>query len=159
MSERALAYDDEPVSHRFIVIAEVAGMRGETLEYLVRSLLSEGEINYVTVTKGPERPKPMRIHRKGPTGLISTTTRLRVHHENETRVFSIQVDDSPNLTRDTEEPSKRGRRPPDMGCWPALQAWLAAGETRALIPYSEALAEKMPPPPSACGATSRRSST
>jgi Flp pilus assembly CpaF family ATPase len=54
MSERALAYDDEPVSHRFIVIAEVAGMRGETLEYLVRSLLSEGEINYVTVTKGPE---------------------------------------------------------------------------------------------------------
>jgi hypothetical protein len=146
MSERALAYDDEPVSHRFIVIAEVAGMRGEILEYLVRSLLSEGEINYITVTNTPNGLKPMRIHRKGPTGLISTTTRLRVHHENETRVFSVQAEDSPDLTREVLKTlAKEDAEPPDIGRWRALQTWLAAGETSVVIPYAEALAENVPP--------------
>jgi hypothetical protein len=36
MSERALAYSDEPLSHRFLVIYEAAGLRGEFASYLVR---------------------------------------------------------------------------------------------------------------------------
>jgi hypothetical protein len=46
MSERALIYDSEPLVHRMLVLYEAAGIRGDIASYLVRSLLSEGRINY-----------------------------------------------------------------------------------------------------------------
>jgi hypothetical protein len=51
MSERALAYSTEPVQHRYVVLYEAAGMKGQTASYLIRSLLSEGRIRYETVEK------------------------------------------------------------------------------------------------------------
>jgi hypothetical protein len=51
LSEHSLAYDDEPISHRFIVIFEAAGMTGEMATYFIRSLLSEGRLRYLTVEK------------------------------------------------------------------------------------------------------------
>ena len=51
MSEHALAYDQEPLQHRMLVIYEAAGMAGEMQSYLIRSLLSEGKVRYVTVEK------------------------------------------------------------------------------------------------------------
>ena len=51
MSERALAYSEEPLSHRFLILAEAAGMSGEFQTYLIRSLLSEGRLRYETVKK------------------------------------------------------------------------------------------------------------
>ncbi len=39
MSERALAYSEEPLSHRILVIYEAAGIRGDFATYLLRSLL------------------------------------------------------------------------------------------------------------------------
>src|SRR5215208_3640140 len=42
MSERTLAYSEEPIKHRFLIIYEAAGMIGEFATYLMRSLLSEG---------------------------------------------------------------------------------------------------------------------
>ena len=39
MSERALAYSEEPLKHRMLVIYEAAGMTGDFASYLVRSLL------------------------------------------------------------------------------------------------------------------------
>jgi hypothetical protein len=42
MSERALAYSDEPIKHRMLVLYEAAGQAGDIGSYLMRSLLSEG---------------------------------------------------------------------------------------------------------------------
>jgi hypothetical protein len=62
------------------------------------------------------------------------------------RVFSVQAEDSPGLTREVLKTlAKEDAEPPDMGRWHALQTWLAAGETRVVIPYAEALAENVPP--------------
>ena len=55
MSERALAYGTEPLSHRFLVLFEAAGLESDFASYLVRSLLSEGCVRYETVEKGKER--------------------------------------------------------------------------------------------------------
>jgi MarR family len=99
MSERALAYSEEPLSHRFLVIYEAPGMGGEFQTYLIRSLLSEGRIRYETVMKTSEGVKPHLIERKGPTGLIVTTTALRLHSENETRLLSLTVTDTQDQTR------------------------------------------------------------
>ena len=42
MSERTLAYSEEPIKHRFLVIYEAEGMASDFATYLIRSLLSEG---------------------------------------------------------------------------------------------------------------------
>src|SRR5262249_36426104 len=51
MSARALAYSNEPLQHRHLVIYEAAGMASDFATYLIRSLLSEGCIRYETVEK------------------------------------------------------------------------------------------------------------
>jgi len=91
MSNRALAYSTEPLKHRHLVIYEVAGMASEFATYLIRSLLSEGRLRYETAGK--------LIEREGPTGIITTTTSLRLHPENETRMLSVTVSDSQEQTR------------------------------------------------------------
>ena len=53
MSERALAYSDEPLRHRMLVLVEADGMHSEFASYLLRSLLSEGCLRYETVEKTP----------------------------------------------------------------------------------------------------------
>src|SRR5680860_1107575 len=82
MSPKALAYTDESLKHRTIVLYEVEGIP-EDGEYLIRSLLSEGRVAYETVESTPLGLKPRVIVKEGPTNLIATTTRSRIHPENE----------------------------------------------------------------------------
>jgi hypothetical protein len=147
MSEHALAYSDEPLVHRFLVIYEAAGMESEFQTYLIRSLLSEGRVRYETVEKTSEGMKPRLIERAGPTGLIVTTTRTRLHPENETRLISLTVTDTQEQTRDIMAAlaSETERERPYMEAWHALQAWLEGAERRVTIPYANELAGSIPP--------------
>jgi hypothetical protein len=146
MSERALAYSDEPLSHRHLVIYEAAGMASDLTSYLIRSLLSEGRIRYETVEKTKEGMKARLIDRPGPTGLIVTTTAVKLHPENETRLFSVTVNDTPDQTRRIFADLAGGRidqvnrRP-----WLDLQGFLERGEHRVVIPWARVLAELVPP--------------
>jgi hypothetical protein len=99
MSERALAYGTEPLSHRFLVLFEAAGLESDFASYLVRSLLSEGCVRYETVEKGKDGELKARlVEREGPTGLIVSTTSVSLHPENETRLFSVSATDTPKQT-------------------------------------------------------------
>jgi len=147
MSERTLAYSEEPIKHRFLVIYEAAGMSGEFATYLMRSLLSEGKVRYETVEKTSEGMKPRLIEREGPTGLIVTTTAVKLHPENETRLLSLTVTDTEAQTRAVmaalaEEAGEAG---PNFEPWYALQVWLESAEHRVWIPYAKILAELIPP--------------
>lgn len=145
MSDRALAYSDEPLAHRFLVIYEAAGLNGEMATYLIRSLLSEGCVRYETVEKTKDGLRPRLIQRDGPTGLLLTTTALALHPENETRFFSISVTDTPDQTRNVMlEMAREGGARPDLTCWHALQSWLECGEHRVSVPFGEALAGLIP---------------
>jgi len=146
MSERALAYSEEPLSNKFLVIYEAAGLHGDFASYLLRSLLSEGCVRYETVEKTSSGMRPRLIKRDGPTGVIVTTTKTSLHPENETRMFSLSVIDTPEQTREVlltlaDEAVIR----PDLGPWHALQTWLESAEHRVTIPYSRDLAERIPP--------------
>ena len=147
MSERALAYSDEPLVHRFLVIYEAAGMESEFQTYLIRSLLSEGRVRYETVEKTADDMKPRLIERPGPTGLIVTTTRTRLHPENETRLISLAVTDTQDQTRDilAALASETEGEMPDMESWHALQTWLEGAERSVKIPYAKKLAGSIPP--------------
>jgi hypothetical protein len=144
MSEKTLLYTDEPLSHRHIILSEAAGLSGDFQEYVIRTLLSEGFLEYEFVEKTSDGLRPRRITKEGPTGFITTTTRDKLHAENETRYLSLTVTDTREQTRRVFRALADGRtEEPDRGRWHALQTWLEAGEHRVTIPYAGVLAEKM----------------
>jgi hypothetical protein len=147
MSERTLAYSEEPIKHRFLVIYEAAGMSGEFATYLMRSLLSEGRVRYETVEKTSEGIKPRFIEREGPTGLIVTTTAVKLHPENETRLLSLTVTDTQDQTRAVMAAlaKEASEAAPNFEPWHALQVWLEGAEHRVSMPYAKILAELIPP--------------
>ena len=150
MSERALAYSEEPLSHRFLVLFEGEALQGDFVSYIVRSLLSEQRVRYETVEKTSDGLKSRLIEKEGPTGLLVTTTAVTLHPENETRFFSLPISDTAEQTRDillaqadsiNDLHSESGV---DFGVWHALQRWLQGSEHRVYIPYAKALAELIP---------------
>jgi DNA-binding MarR family transcriptional regulator len=156
MSEHALAYSEEPIDHRFLVIYELAGLNSEFATYLLRSLLSEQRVRYETVEKGPDGVLKARlIEREGPTGLILTTTRAALHPENATRMLTIAVTDTPEQTgavlvktaQAAHSESKEAGISAEVGLerWQALQMWLECAEHRVMIPYAEDLAKMIRP--------------
>jgi hypothetical protein len=147
MSDRTLAYSEEPIRHRFLVIYEAAGMSGEFATYLMRSLLSEGRVRYETVEKTSEGIKPRLIEREGPTGLIVTTTAVKLHPENETRLLSLTVTDTQEQTRAVMAAlaKEASEAAPDLATWHALQVWLESAEHRVWIPYAKTVAQLIPP--------------
>jgi hypothetical protein len=147
MSDRALAYGDEPLQHRMLVLYEAEGMSGDTASYLIRSLLSEGCVRYETVEKTPHGLRGRLIEREGPTGLIVTTTRDGLHPENETRLISLTLADGQDQTRailaalaDEDRRDEVDRAP-----WHALQRWIAASGARVAVPFAMNLVGLIPP--------------
>jgi hypothetical protein len=129
-----------------LVLYEAAGIQEGLATYLLRSLLSEGRIRYETVEKTDQGMQPRLIEREGPTGLIVTTTAVSLHPENETRLFSIPISDTPAQTKGVMRALAHGQRERvNLEPWQALQVWLARGLTPVVIPYAEALAELVPP--------------
>lgn len=149
MSERALAYSEEPLAHRFLVLYEATGLGGDFAQYLIRSLLSEGRVRYETVEKGPDNKlRPRLIEREGPTGFITTTTAIQLHHENETRYLSVEVDDSPSqtaaiLARQGREAARlRKATEIDLTPFHAFQTCLEVDPPAVVIPYGEEIAAR-----------------
>jgi DNA-binding MarR family transcriptional regulator len=92
LSSKALIYADIDLQHKHLVIYEEDG--NEESEYLVRTLLSEGHITYLTTEKTAAGLKGRLIERPGPTGLVTTMTRANTREDNESRAWSLYVDDS-----------------------------------------------------------------
>jgi hypothetical protein len=147
MSERALAYGEEPLKHRMLVLYEAEGMSGDTASYLIRSLLSEGCVRYETVEKTPQGLQGRLIEREGPTGLIVTTTRDGLHPENETRLISLTLADGQEQTRAilTALAEEDRRDEVDREPWRALQQWISSGDARVVIPFASTLVSLIPP--------------
>jgi len=148
MSEHALAYGDEPLAHRIIVVYEAARLTGDLSTYLIRSLLSEGRICYDTVEKTKDGLTARRIEREGPTGLITTTTAVGLHPENETRLLSVTVTDTPEQTKliMRAQAGRQGRTDNiDIAPWHALQQAIALEPPHIVIPFALELADLIPP--------------
>ena len=151
MSERALVYSTEEYSHRTLVVYEVTALRegveDDMTSYFVRSLLSEGRIVYPVTVRGEDGGFVTKtIVKEGPTNLIFTTTKTRVHAENETRILSLATDDSREQTaRVLLELADENNGGDDLQEWRDLQCWLAEQPHRVTIPYARHLARRVPP--------------
>jgi hypothetical protein len=151
MSEKALIYSTEEYAHRTLIVYEIVALRegveDDMTSYFIRSLLSEGRIEYpVTVRDQDGGFTTKTIIKEGPTNLIFTTTKTKVHAENETRILSLATDDSREQTaRVLLELADEGRVGSDLSEWQDLQRWLASAEHRVTIPYARELVAKVPP--------------
>ena len=151
MSERALVYSTEDYAHRTLIVYEVVALRegveDDMTSYFVRSLLSEGRIDYeVTIRAKDGGFTTRKITKNGPTNLIFTTTKTRVHAENETRILSLATDDSRAQTgRVLAELAHETNGDHNLQPWHELQSWLATAEHRVTIPYANSLAARVPP--------------
>jgi hypothetical protein len=155
-SQRSLIFTGEEFSHRTIVMFEATALRevaekrdGDITAMLVRTLLSEGQLIYDITERGEDgKMGTRRIVKRGPTNLIVTTTADNLHHENETRLLSLAVDESEEQTRAVMLRTALRRNqlapaePPDLAPWHGLFHWLKHhGEHRVYIPYAAYLAE------------------
>lgn len=155
-SQRSLIFTDVEFEHRTIVMFEATALRevaekreGDMTAMIVRTLLSEGRIVYDITERGSDgRMGTRRITKRGPTNLIVTTTADNLHHENETRLLSLPVDESEEQTRAVMRRTALRRSQagpgelPDLGPWHELFHWLKHhGEHRVFIPYAAYLAE------------------
>src|SRR5947208_8598172 len=115
----------EPLKPAAAVTKEAAGMASDFATSLIRSLLSEGRLRYETVEKTKDGLVPKLIEREGPTGLVVTTTSLRLHPENETRLLSLTVTDTQEQTATVFRALARQKqiRDVDLSRWSALQTW------------------------------------
>ena len=160
MSARLLAFTDEPLEHRFIVLYEAAGLSNgngkenegedQTKNYFIRSLLSEGCIDYGITVKTKNGFEGRKIHKDGPTGLILTTTKVALHPENETRYLSFTINDTPEQTKNVlraiaRKESNLDYAIVDFDLWHSFHAWLDLNTHTVFIPFAMQLAEEIPP--------------
>jgi hypothetical protein len=146
MSEKALIYLDEDMRHRFLVIYEASGMEGDMQTYLIRSLLSENRIRYQTAESTSKGVVPRLLVMEGPTGLMVTTTRNRMHPENETRLLSLYVTDTRVQTKAIFRAlAEEDREDVSLEEWKTLQTWIEGGHTVVSVPFGKVLAEMVPP--------------
>jgi len=85
-----------------------------------------------TLAYSEEPIKPRLIEREGPTGLIVTTTAVKLHPENETRLLSLTVTDTQEQTRAVMASlaEEAGEVELNLEVWHALQTWLESAEHR-----------------------------
>ena len=128
------------------MLFEAESLKNDFVSYLVRSLLSEGKINYETVEKTKDGLKAVLIEREGPTGFITTTTRASLHPDNETRMLSLTIKDTPEQTKAVMSVIASDRRPAeDLEQWKAFQTLLSLKPNRVSIPFGQTLAKLIPP--------------
>jgi hypothetical protein len=114
-------------------------------DYLLRELMSEGKLNYMVPIKEGNTIETRTIKKNGPVAFVVTTTRNTLNPENETRMLSLEINDSEEQTRKVLQKvaliGGYGRTPAevDFEPWHDFQRWLAAGEVRVTIPSAKTL--------------------
>jgi DNA-binding MarR family transcriptional regulator len=152
MSEKALLYIEDDFAHKILSMGEASAMDGkeQTFQnYLLRTLMSEGKLLYSVPQKVGDKIETVKIEKNGPVVFLVTTTRNALYAENETRMLSLEIDDSAEQTRaimqktaqttgllEQPGPSSRDR-------WHDFQRWVAGGETRVVVPFAGILSDNI----------------
>lgn len=155
-SPLALVYDVEPLAHKIVSVFEATPLQRDddgTFALLLRTLISEGKIVHQTTVDDPDAPAGRRsktIEREGPICLVITTTAESLHAENETRMVSYRVTETPEQTKAIIRHHARqamGGADDDgveLSQWHDFQRWLAYSPTRVAIPFAGAVADLVP---------------
>ena len=97
MSAKALRYWKKDLSRKVVMIDERPG--AESADYDIRVTESEGGLRFLIPERKGGRFETVVYEFKGRPVFIETTTKERLHSENETRRFDVHLDESPEQTR------------------------------------------------------------
>ena len=153
MSERALLYHKGDFDHKILSMAEAHGFEEQQMQdMLLRELMSEGKLVYRTVQKVAGQLVTAEIIKNGPVCFMVTTTKAALHAENETRMISLDIDDSEEQTRRVlkklAQTTGKNLRPDDSihWDWQDFQRLLnKIGNKNVVVPFADALATLIPP--------------
>jgi hypothetical protein len=149
LTEKALYYFPGEFSHKILSLGEAGNPEEQTFQDLiVRQLMSEGVLRHLITMKQPDGSYQTEvIEKRGPVCFLVTTTRNKLHEENETRLLSLEIDESVRQTRRVLEKLaltqglNRPSAPHGLEQWRNFQRWLAQGETRVFVPFAAVLQE------------------
>jgi hypothetical protein len=151
MSPKAVIYTKRDLRHKMLCIGEYAGLQSETGNQWIRQLLTDGRIIYSATAEdsgnGREAPD---IIKEGPTGLIMTTTAMRLHAEDETRLIALRIGDSAEQTAAVLKAQAMkalgmANAEANTAPWIALHKWIATGTTQVVAPFLLDVADKADP--------------
>ena len=152
LSEKALIYYDGDFAHKILSMGEATATDEQNFQdYLLRELMSEGRLRYPTVQKVGNDLVAMIIEKNGPVAFLVTTTKSKLHPENETRMLSLEIDDSEKQTKSVlgkvaqVEGLNRSVARVDYGPWQDFQRWLELGERCVVVPFAAEMGELIPP--------------
>src|SRR5262249_34293774 len=118
---------------------------------VLRELMSEGRIRYPVAQKVGKDIKTVIIDKTGPVAFMVTTTKNKLHPENETRMLSLEIDDTEHQTKEVlrkvakVEGLSHSATLVDHKPWQDFQRWLESGERRVVVPFADTLSELIPP--------------
>ena len=124
----------------------LTGKQVEFQDYLLRELMSEGKLRYPVVQKIEGELVTTMIEKNGPVAFLVTTTRNKLNPENETRMLSLEVNDTEAQTKavlgKVAEVVGLNKEMDidDLRPWHDYQRWLAAGECQVIVFYARTLA-------------------
>jgi hypothetical protein len=152
LSEKALIYYHGDFAHKILSMGEATATDEQNFQdYLLRELMSEGRIRYPTVQKVGGELIAGTIEKNGPVAFLVTTTKNKLHPENETRMLSLEIDDSEHQTKKVlakvaqVEGLNRIDAQVDYKPWQDFQRWLDLGERRVVVPFAGEMVELIPP--------------
>ena len=154
LSEKALLYFEGDFPHKILSMAEASGLQEQQLQdTLLRELMSEGVLRYPVAQKDRVgQIVTITVVKNGPVSFLVTTTKAALHPENETRMLSLEIDDSEDQTARVLAKQARtlGRniKPADdvHHDWQDFQRLLRiVGNKKVVVPFAEELAAMIPP--------------
>jgi 5S rRNA maturation endonuclease (ribonuclease M5) len=151
LSEKSLIYYDGDFSHKILSMGEATATDEQDFQdYLLRELMSEGRISYPTVQKVGNELVTQTIEKEGPVAFMVTTTKNTLHPENETRMLSLEIDDSEKQTRSVlrkvaqVEGLNESATLVDVQRWQDFQRWLELGTRSVVVPFAIEMVELIP---------------
>lgn len=148
MSNRAMIYTNKDFRHKFIIFYEFDG-QNDDVNYLIRTLQSEGRLKYEYTAKVDGDFETHSIDKEGPTGFITTTTKSQIFDENETRIFSLYLNETEAQTKEIIKRMgsrflNEGVEVPDeeLKKWKNVQRVLKPYKVK--IPFASWLSERIP---------------
>jgi phage/plasmid primase-like uncharacterized protein len=153
LSDKALIYMPEQLSHKILSMGEAMDEKESAfVDYMIRELISSGKISYPVTQKDPVTNEmvTVTIVKEGPVTFLVTTTKNKLHPENETRLLTLNADDSEAQTQAVMVAVAEAvglNRTIDKKHfipWHDFQRWLAAGNLDVFVPFAVTLAKMIP---------------
>jgi hypothetical protein len=151
LSEKSLIFHDGDFANKILSMGEATATDEQSFQdYLLRELMSEGCIRHSMAQKVGNDIRTVTIEKQGPVAFLVTTTKSKMHPENETRMLSLEIDDSEGQTKKVLDKvakvdGQHDAAQVDYKPWQDFQRWLGLGECRVIVPFAKAMVDLIPP--------------